>query len=244
MRTHADRDFNQNIVGLVPASGRIESQQGTESRRSLRHCRRLLFDKLDVRAFKNGNVSELCRGIVAPVLQDEHSRSYHFNNQTPRRNRARDSPSAQLAIEGPDADVNAGLFHCWRQPGQQGGLEPRSRIELQRPGTLLRRQKGDRDSRSAALLVAKARPERRGDDLLDGGRIRLQDADTASVGGTLRNPLLKLLRNKPRGWVCGTAHHNPFKNGLRSASISSPTGTGSRLFASVNDIVPSRPTST
>ena len=101
----------------------------------------LLFDEFDVRALKDCNIRELCRGLISPELHNQQPGSHDFNNETPDRYCSGNAPDMQLILISPDTDMDSRLFDSGGKPGKQVRLEPDVRVQGDGPLTLLRRQK-------------------------------------------------------------------------------------------------------
>src|SRR5262249_48295639 len=92
-------------------------------------------------------------------------------------------------------NMNARFLDSGSDAGQRVRLEPNTAIELERPGALLRRQKGEGNSRNVSFLTAQTRPKCRCDDLFNYCAVRLPRIRILICRGALRDARLEALRH-------------------------------------------------
>src|SRR5262245_12531911 len=98
MGPHSNGNPYQNIVRFITTGRRIKTRQGAERRRSFRNHWRLSFNELDIGAFQDRNVGELCGRPVAAILHYKQSRTDNLKDKAPRWNSASDPPNVQFVI--------------------------------------------------------------------------------------------------------------------------------------------------
>ena len=161
MGAHRHGELDQHVHRSHPRLAGVEPQQRRQQLRTIRKRGGVLVHQLHVVSFEDGDV-EVLAGLRAPmVLHHQEARLHHFQHEAHHRDRLRGAPDAQLAVDGPDAQVDAGTLDDRRQLGQRGGEQRQRPLEDERLLVLLRRHVGERDLRDRILPRAGGWPRTR-----------------------------------------------------------------------------------
>ena len=96
----------------------------------------MLVHDLHLVALEHRHVEELPGVVAAVVLDDEQARRGDLEHEAERGHRPRGAPDLQLAVDPPDAEVDAGALDGRRHPRQGRRAERQRMLELQRLGGL------------------------------------------------------------------------------------------------------------
>jgi len=110
----------------------VEPEQRGEQVGAIGHGGRGFVHQLHVVAFEHRHVEVLAGLGATMVLYDQEPGLNHFQHEAEHGNRSRGAPDAQLAVDGPDAQVNARALDDGRQFGERGRVQRQGALEDKR----------------------------------------------------------------------------------------------------------------
>ena len=120
VRAHRHRQLHEHVHRADPRLGGVKPQQRGEQVGAIGQRGRGFVHQLHVVAFQHRHVDVLA-GLRAPmVLHDQQPRLHHLQHEAEHGDVLRGAPHAQLAVDAPDAQVDARALDDRRQLGERG----------------------------------------------------------------------------------------------------------------------------